>query len=282
MTLSFLRLPPPPDLASQVENFWFMRGASAAAMPDGHRILPDGCMEFVFQLGDPFRELGSDGTWRLQPRWLFVGQMQRRVDIKPSGVIHTVGIHFRPAGVAAFVTGDLSRFTDRIQALDRALGDVAGVASLSRALASCRSAEKMAERLAAFLRRRRIEGDPKIERAVSHLLDGSGVVDLESLAPGAALSERQFRRRFEMAVGLPPKRFVRLIRFQRVFEQRLENDALAWSRVALDCGYYDQAHFNRDFKAFTGARPRDILKDADPLTLFFLSVSSKTRAAAGR
>lgn len=77
-------------------------------------------------------------------------------------------------------------------------------------------------------------------------------------------------------MGLGPKRFVRLIRFQRVFEQRREHDARAWSEVALDCGYYDQAHFNRDFRAFAGVKPREIIRDADPLTAFFLSVSSKT------
>ena len=53
MDLLFLRLAPSADLADHVESFWFMRGAGPAAMPEGHRILPDGCMEFVFQLGDP-------------------------------------------------------------------------------------------------------------------------------------------------------------------------------------------------------------------------------------
>ena len=81
MELSFLRLPSSPDLAQQVENFWFMRGPGPSAMPDGHRILPDGCMEFVFQLEDPFRERHPDGTWRLQEQFLLVGQMERRVDV---------------------------------------------------------------------------------------------------------------------------------------------------------------------------------------------------------
>ncbi|MEO8359629.1 MAG: helix-turn-helix domain-containing protein, partial [Vicinamibacteria bacterium] len=114
------------------------------------------------------------------------------------------------------------------------------------------------------------------------LAGSSGAVELTALADVLHLSARQFRRRFEFAVGLPPKRFSRLIRFQRVFEQKREGDARAWSQVALDCGYYDQAHFNRDFKAFTGVRPKDIVKDADPLTSFFLSVSSKTEGSRNR
>ena len=123
MALSFLRLTPSPDLAEHVENFWFMRGPGPSAMPRGHWILPDGCMEFVFQLEDPFRERQPDGTWRLQGHFLLVGQMEHRVDVQPSGRIHAVGVHFRPAGLAAFVSGDLSRFTDRIHGLGPAIGE---------------------------------------------------------------------------------------------------------------------------------------------------------------
>lgn len=274
MDLSFLRLPPPADLADHVESFWFMRGAGPAAMPEGHRILPDGCMEFVFQLGDPFRERNLDGTWRLQPRLLLVGQMERRVDVKPGGVIRTAGIRFRPAGLAAFVAGDLGRFANRIVPLAPALGEDLG--PLVARLRSARRFERCAALLGDFLRGRRREGDPAMANASARLAQAPGPVDLGALARRFRLSERQFRRRFEAAVGLGPKRFARLVRFQRVFEERRERDGRVWSRVALDCGYYDQAHFNRDFRAFTGVRPRDIVEDSDPLTAFFLSVSSKT------
>ena len=279
MDLSFLRLTPAPDLVDWVENFWFMRGDGPGAMPHGHRILPDGCMEFVFQLGDPFRERQGDGSWRLQPHLLLVGQMERRTDIEPSGSIHTIGVHFRPAGASAFVPGGVSRFTHRIESLGPAVGqDLEPLVALLRASPT---PEAQARVLEDFLRRSRLQGqdDPAMSRAAARLSEPGSPVDIETLAREFSLSDRQFRRRFEAAVGLRPKRFARLVRFQRVFEQRQESDGRAWSEVALDCGYYDQAHFNRDFRAFTGVRPRDLIRDADPLTAFFLSVSSKTAAA---
>lgn len=253
-----------------------MRGAGPGAMPDGHRILPDGCMEFVFQLGDPFREKQADGAWRLQPHLLLVGQMERRTDIEPSGSIHTIGVHFRPAGASAFVPAGVSRFTHRIEPLGPALGQ--DLEPLVARLRASETPEAQVHILEEFLRRVRLEGrdDPAMSRAAARLSEPGSPVDIETLAREFNLSERQFRRRFEAAVGLRPKRFARLVRFQRVFEQRQESDAGAWSEVALDCGYYDQAHFNRDFRAFTGVRPRDLIRDADPLTAFFLSVSSKT------
>jgi AraC-like DNA-binding protein len=278
--LSFLRVAPSVDLADEVENFWFMRGVGPADMPDGHRILPDGRMEFVFQLGDPFRERRPDGTWRLQPHLLLIGQMERRVDVKPGGPIHTVGIHFRPAGAAAFVPGELGRFRNRIVPLAPALGE--DLAPFVARLRRAKNAERSTDLLEGFLRARRRDGDPAMATAAARLADGAGPLDLGGLARRFRISDRQFRRRFEAAVGLGPKRFARLVRFQRVFDQERAHDARAWSRVALDCGYYDQAHFNRDFRAFSGVRPRDIVEDADPLTAFFLSVSSKTAAPVRR
>jgi len=280
MDLSFLRLKPSSDLAAYVDNFWFMLGRGPAAMPDGHRILPDGSMEFVFQLGDPFFERRPDGRWRKQPHLLLVGQMERRTDIKPSGVIHTAGIHFHPAGVSAFVAGDLGRFVNRIVPLGPALGE--DLAAVAARLRSARTPERRVAILENLLRSRCRPHDEAMADASKRLLKATDAVDIEAMARAFGLSDRQFRRRFEAAVGLGPKRFARIVRFQRVFEQRLEHDARAWSEVALDCGYYDQAHFNRDFRAFAGVRPRDIIKDADPLTAFFLSVSSKTGEGAAR
>ena len=122
--------------------------------------------------------------------------------------------------------------------------------------------------------------DALMAEASQRLQGAAGQLDIASLGEALGLGERQLRRRFEAAVGLAPKRFARLLRFQRVFEQQRESDAKVWAQVALECGYCDQAHFNRDFRAFSGLAPRQLLADADPLTAFFLSVSSKTAKAA--
>ncbi|RZI93384.1 MAG: AraC family transcriptional regulator [Rubrivivax sp.] len=275
--LRFDRLPVAGALAAHVESCWFMRGASAAALPEGHRILPDGCMEFVFQLGAPFLELGVEERWHEQPARLLVGQMTRRVEVRPGGEIDTVGLHFHPAGAAAFVAGSMKRFRDRITDLDTALGE--DLAPLAGRLRRARSSGSRMALLMDWLQGRIGSADALVAQASRRLLDSAGQLDIPSLGPALGLGERQLRRRFEAAVGLAPKRFARLLRFQRVFEQQRESDAMAWAQVALECGYCDQAHFNRDFRAFSGLAPRQLLADADPLTAFFLSVSSKTARA---
>ena len=275
--LRFDRLPLTGALAEPVESCWFMRGASAAALPDGHRILPDGCMEFVFQLGAPFLQRRDDGSWTEQPARLLVGQMTQRVEVRPLGEIDTVGLHFHPAGAAAFVDGSMKRFQDCIVDLDTALDE--DLAPLAAQLRATRSRSSRRVLLQAWLQTRARPADAAMVQASRRLQDGAGQLDIAALGQSLGLGERQLRRRFEATVGLAPKRFARLLRFQRVFEQQRESDARAWAQVALECGYFDQAHFNRDFHAFSGLAPRQLLADADPLTAFFLSVSSKTATA---
>jgi AraC-like DNA-binding protein len=65
-------------------------------------------------------------------------------------------------------------------------------------------------------------------------------------------------------VGLSPKRLARLVRFSRAIDQIREEPAVDWAAIADTCGYYDQAHFNRDFKLFAGATPSDFLASRDP------------------
>lgn len=255
-----------------------MHGASAAALPEGHRILPDGCMEFVFQLGEPFLELEAGGHWKEQPARLLVGQMTQRVEVRPLGSIDTVGLHFHPAGASAFVEGSMKRFRDCIGDLDDALGE--DLAPLAARLRQARSNPSRMALLTDWLQGRLRPVDASMAQASQGLQRAAGQLDIASLGEALGLGERQLRRRFEAAVGLAPKRFARLLRFQRVFEQQRESDATAWAQVALECGYCDQAHFNRDFRAFSGLAPRQLLADADPLTAFFLSVSSKTAQAA--
>jgi AraC-like DNA-binding protein len=275
--LQFDQLPLSGALADQVASCWFMRGAGAATLPNGHRILPDGCMEFVFQLGAPFQQRTDGGGWTEQPARLLVGQMTRRVEVRPLGEIDTVGLHFHPAGAAAFVDGSMKRFQDRIVDLDEALGeDLAPLAARLRVTSERWS--RMAQ-LLDWLQTRLRPADAGVAQASRQLQQDAGRLDIPALGQALGLGERQLRRRFEAAVGLAPKRFARLLRFQRVFEQQRESDAQAWAQVALECGYCDQAHFNRDFRAFSGLAPRQLLADADPLTAFFLSVSSKTGTA---
>jgi methylphosphotriester-DNA--protein-cysteine methyltransferase len=101
--------------------------------------------------------------------------------------------------------------------------------------------------------------DPLVARALE-VLDGAPPGSrVEPLAEALGFSHKHFVARFRRSVGLPPKLYSRLLRFQRALRAVPPEGTVRWSEVAIDCGYYDQAHFNRDFRAFSGITPLEYL-----------------------
>jgi len=90
---------------------------------------------------------------------------------------------------------------------------------------------------------------------------------MRALVAGSGWSERQFRRRFQEVAGIGPKVFSRIIRFQRALRAMERADPLP---AALDCGYYDQAHFIHDFKSFAGETPAAYASRKHPLADHFV------------
>jgi AraC-like DNA-binding protein len=97
----------------------------------------------------------------------------------------------------------------------------------------------------------------ELERAWQRLLDSDGAVPIADLAAELGWSRRHLAVRFREELGMPPKALARLLRFERAVQRLRAGDDLA--DLALDAGYYDQAHFNRDFRAFAGTTPTEYL-----------------------
>jgi AraC-like DNA-binding protein len=110
--------------------------------------------------------------------------------------------------------------------------------------------------------------DSPVRLLVREIVSRGGQFTVEELASTAGISNRQLARRFLTDVGLTPKLFCRILRFQQVFRALDRNDA-GWAAVAIDCGYYDQAHLIRDFQQFAGQAPALLLAHASPLTRSF-------------
>ena len=120
------------------------------------------------------------------------------------------------------------------------------------------------EALAASLESRRTVVTESADAIVRHW----GMIPVGVLAAGAGLGTRQLERRFLDEVGMTPKRLARISRFQRVFHA-MERRPVGWTRVAVECGYYDSSHLVRDFQEFAGDAPSRAVAAGDELTLAF-------------
>jgi AraC-like DNA-binding protein len=105
---------------------------------------------------------------------------------------------------------------------------------------------------------------PTASRAVSRLLATGGQAPIRGISEEIGCSPRYLESCVLEQTGLSPKRLARLIRFSRTIEQLRTEGAVDWGRIAHSCGYFDQSHFNRDFRQFAGVSPSAFLKAREP------------------
>jgi AraC-like DNA-binding protein len=244
---------PGPPLDRFLECIWFADDDAPPARASPERIVPDGCPELIVHLATPFERLDDSGAVSIQPRAFLVGTLTRPLQVRPQGPVRTMGVRFRPYGLSAFLAAPLHELTDRTTPLVDIWNGAAR--RLEQALGDARTdAERVRKAEQFLLDRLRPRVDQAIEVQVQLILRARGQVRIGPLARRMGVSPRQVERRFRDTVGVGPKALSRVVRFQEVL-RRLSGDE-AWVAVALDCGYYDQAHLIRDFRQFVGVPPR--------------------------
>jgi AraC-like DNA-binding protein len=254
---------PSPALAPYVKNYWLLKTAGDA---DVARTVPTGMMNLIFHRG---QRLFSVHENSLHPRAFISGQERTFADLRYDGRVDMISVVFRPAGVRAFF--DLP--IHRLAGLRLTAGDI-GDSELSALENSLTSTEDDAmcilliERfLFARLVRQSEHNLRRVEAAI-RLID-SGETNVSVLADAACLSGKQFDRLFSGHVGVHPKEFSRTVRFQRALH-RLESDPqIGWAALAAECGYFDQSHMIREFRALSGYTPGEYLAACPPHSDYF-------------
>ncbi|MBK8947973.1 MAG: AraC family transcriptional regulator [Flavobacteriales bacterium] len=137
-----------------------------------------------------------------------------------------------------------------------------GTGELDHAVRTASDGSARLQRIERFLlsKLRRPALDEAVVHSVKAIMEGKGRVRVQELADARSLSRRQFLRRFQDACGVEPSLFIQLVRFQSTFEAMdQQGEAPDWSTIALDAGYYDQAHFINAFRSFTGLAPTEYM-----------------------
>ena len=261
--MSFLVRRPGHRLRGIVDRLWYVE-SRASAEPE--TICPDGRTEIVLHLGHPMREQRIDRELT-QPRHLLVGQMDRPMTVVSCGALRMVGVSLEPASLYAALPIPQSDLAGQVIDLEGVWGawtrktadHVAGADDGETAL------ERFESSLAALFSP--AEGCPPMVVAVARLRQTGGNASIARLADDLGLGRRQFERRFLEEIGLPPRLFGRIVRFQRAFHAIGHDSGAA---VAARCGYADQAHLIREIRRFAGRTPT-LLAEADGLTAFFRS-----------
>jgi AraC-like DNA-binding protein len=256
--VEYLELTPPPPLDQVVHRFWFLRGSGTG---EPQTIVPDGRVEIVLHLGEPFAQVDDAGRPVPQPRAIAAGQLTSPLRLLPRAGAEVVGIRLRTAAARRLLPLPQCELTGRVLPL--------------RDVARCLEPRLLDSVRAATGFRARIEG---LTRALAHALADSrptslddAVARLESGAPRSlaelagwvGLTPRTLQRRFQDEVGMDPTLLRRIFRFRTAFSLLERLPPGRWSGVAPRAGYFDQAHLIREFRHFAGASP-SVFFGADP------------------
>ncbi len=261
---TFAELAPHRALRSLVRQIWWVCGHTAYAR---ERLLPDGDVVLLFNLGSPQGLVARDNpqavTWFCDA-WVS-GLQQRYLLLETLGESHLLGVRLDPLGAYALLGLPMSELTDRVVDLDLILGasirawhgKLAGACSPDEALA--RVENLLLERLGHARPRH-----PAVAFARRRLVTAGGEGALADLCRETGLSAKSLGRHFTAQVGVPPKRFARLLRFRRAVTLLNQPARQDLATVALECGYFDQPHFNREFRHFAGVSPTVYLSGRGP------------------
>ena len=248
---------PEPPLSQFVENMWLVEGFVADYTRE--KILPDGAIELIIDL-DPqpkaiFADEASEDFRTVKKAWIS-GERTRYIVIGAARNQSMVGIRFHPGGAYPFFRFPISELSESVTELDLIWGSL--VDEIRDQLLEIESPEARLLRLESFLlgqARRSLEANRLITFAVHQLQHSPQFLAIRDLASTIGITQKHLISQFEKVVGLRPKTFARVCKFQKVITLLEQQKHIEWVAVATDCGYYDQAHFIHEFQTFSGLNP---------------------------
>lgn len=259
--MQYAKIPPPAYLKDYVRYFWTLEHQGTGAVPPRtFRTIPDGCPGLIFQQPAD-GGLQYDNHDKLPAIFLY-GQATKPRILRSSGNFGTIGIFFHPNAVKSIFGLNSPEITD--DCIDLAAFSSKQGVSLYAQMADARSTAEQIGILSAYLfssiLANKAATDPGMQHAVSQIVQSRGSVSLKLLQEQLFLTERSFERKFKQWVGISPKLFARICRFQSSLHQLRQNDFSKLSDIAYEHDYADHSHYIRAFKEFAGASPNQYQK----------------------
>jgi AraC-like DNA-binding protein len=245
-----------------ISNFTYYKGYRPEHRID--RYLPNGNIEIIIDLTDRPKYIYDNHTLtEIQAcKKIWISGMRDEFITIPSGLDAEMFIIEFKKGMAHSMLGlPLTEITGRVVDGELILDKV--FLELREQLLACPLPADMftiAERALARKFGSHLTINPFVEFAVARILDSPNSLSIRSVAEKTGYSSKHFIRIFSDHVGVTPKRFLRIIRFQRAINEIEVKGNIPWAALAYDCGYYDQAHFISDFRAFSGLTPLEYMR----------------------
>ncbi|MDB5286778.1 MAG: hypothetical protein JWR05_1727 [Mucilaginibacter sp.] len=264
--MEFTHFQPSVILKPYVKHYYVFESDTDIEFED--TVFPSGDMEMIFNLGDGTWESSIDNKFFKTPPIELWGQITKPLAIRSKGKHTMFGIKFFTHSAAYFLNDQIGVFNDQITDLYDVMGSQ--VKTLHAQLMETADAEKRVELIETFLIKRLIANErrsfkiDKVADILTSIKGNSAENNLGYVAARHGITTRYLHRLIYQNTGLSPTFFNKINRFQYSLKLISKNQ-LPFTAIGYESGYFDQSHFIRDFKSFTGLTPSDYLLNITPV-----------------
>lgn len=238
------KIKPADALVQYIDAYWYLSNNNKVFI---ERVLPDGCSDIIFKYDDCILN---------RPELFVTGEMTRHrlVHIKPNQTY--VGIRFKPGSLFPFLQVPMHELTNKDVSLEllqsKLFCQLLEVTQKENCIKN-----KLHKIDNIFLRKlESVENiNPNIDYAIKKIISSNGMISIEDISVEIGYSVRHLQRQFKLILGLNPKMFSRIVRFRTIHKQIQSQSTNKYLDIALNAGYFDQSHFIREYKDFTGISP---------------------------
>ena len=266
--MSYTEITPGDGLRPYVKCYYIYESDASVVFED--TVFPSGCMEIIFNLGTGKWQTAAGDGFVTNPAVELWGQIIRPLPVKSIGRNVMLGVRFFPHAAACFLNDQVNLFNDQVVDFRDVEDDAVGL--LYAKLLETVTWNKRIELVEAFLLRRLSLSETRLGKMtvvsdVMHEIRRDDFFDnMENVAARYGITSRYLQKLFLQYTGLTPKLYSKISRFQHSLRLVTKRDASLTS-IAYDCGYFDQSHFIREFKSFTGFTPSGYSIENSPVTL---------------
>ncbi|SDR74611.1 helix-turn-helix domain-containing protein [Gramella sp. MAR_2010_147] len=260
--ISVKEIKPSPSLRPYVECYSYGTYNTNAEPEASLQIVPNGCLELIIHLDDKHCQMmTSEHSWDMSPDYMLIGLLTRVYEVKFPHPVQVFTIRFRPEALYNLFGIQGVEMTDSYQDTNLLFGQV--FKEFCHRIREEKNLNLLVQRTDKFLNNmleRSIANSDYILKA-ANILRHSQIPNIKELSGKVYISQRQLERRFKEVIGISPKKYLKIIRINRVMKLMEENVPMDLTSMAYHCGYYDQSHFIKDFRQITHLNPSIFRKE---------------------
>lgn len=261
---------PSPILAAFVKQYWAVEHHIPTGERTTQQIVPTGLLELTFYFGD--HPQTSDHKKLVDETVTVTGQIEESYTVNAIGHLAMFSITFQPVGAMVFFNLPLNELHELVVPW-RDLGneDVNYLEDQLYRGVDFNSRVRIMENylLEKLTRKPQLDRWRRMYDCLNNINARKARIGIEELSDLSCLSKKQFERTFNTSIGITPKRFLRIVRFQHSIHQRQKDPKITLTELAHRCGYFDQSHMNRDFRQISGMSPGEYFSLCEPYSDYF-------------